>query len=401
MKTAVITVGKEILTGKTVNTNLTTIARKLKSIGIDVSRSFVIDDQKEEYFKILDMVDEDLIIFTGGLGPTVDDISRETVIEYFDVETTIDEETLNVNKSYFKRMNITYHETNHKQALFPVDSIKLENKLGTAPGVYFEAKGKKVVLFPGPPHEMKPMLEKVIAILEGQMETTLFSKGFKLVGTGESTMEEKMKGFYEKHEGVNIAPYAGIGEIKYIFTSSDKDKLDKALASFYDTFKTFIYGDLDDTLEGVVVRLLKEKGMIVSTAESCTGGMLASTIVNVPGSSNVFKESIVTYSNQAKIKYLSVQKETLDRYGAVSKETVIEMAKGLYRETNADACISISGVAGPTGGTKEKPVGLVHFGLLIDGKVITKNRIINGDRFMIRKRATIYALNMIRKELVK
>ena len=399
MKTAIITVGKEVLTGKTINTNLATISRRLNEIGIDVNRSIVIDDIKEEYYKILDFCESELIIFTGGLGPTIDDITRETVIGYFKVDTYLDENILKDIKDYFARIKVKMEDTNDKQAYFPKDSIILYNELGTAPGVIFKANNKTIVLFPGPPHEMLPMLDKLLEYLKKEMNIKLYSKGFRLVGTGESTMEKALTGFYEKHPLVNIAPYASVGEIKYVFTSSDKAQLDETMNEFYHKFQEFIYGDLNDTLEGVIVDKLIKKNIIISVAESCTGGLLASKIVNVSGSSKVFKEGLVTYSNDAKIKYLGVLKETLNKEGAVSKEVAYEMAMGLAKVTSADIAVSITGIAGPTGGTPEKPVGLTYFGITYNGVTNTHKKIFNGNREMVRTRATIFALNLIRKEI--
>jgi nicotinamide-nucleotide amidase len=400
MKTAIITVGKEVLTGKTINTNLSTISAKLNEIGIDVNRSFVIDDQKEEYIKILDFIDEELIFFTGGLGPTIDDITRETVLEYFGVETYLDMDILKTIKGYFDRMDLSMKDTNNKQALMPKEGVLLKNNRGTAPGLYFKANGKRIVLLPGPPIELKPMLEEVIGYLKDEIGVFLYSKGFKLVGTGESYMEKKLNGFYEKHPTVNVAPYAGLGEIKYVFTSANLADLNQCMDEFFCQFEQFIYGDLNDTLEGVIVALLKEKNQTISFAESCTGGMIASAIVNVSGSSIVFKESFVTYANEAKIKYLNVSSKVLEEFGAVSNECAHEMVDGLRKQTGANICLSVTGIAGPTGGTEEKPVGLVYFGLYHNNKIKTFRRVFNGTRTMIRTRAMIYGLNAIRSELL-
>jgi nicotinamide-nucleotide amidase len=401
MKTAIITVGKEVLTGKTINTNLATISRKLNEIGIDVNRSIVIDDIKEEYYSILDFCDSDLIIFTGGLGPTIDDITRETVIDYFKVETYLDKNVLKDMEDYFNRIKMKMEDTNNKQAYFPKDSIILKNDLGTAPGVIFKAKTKTIVLFPGPPHEMIPMLEELIIYLKNELDIKLYSKGFRMVGIGESTMEKSLTGFYEKHPLVNVASYAGIGELKYVFTSSNEKSLLETMTDFKNKFNEYIYGDLGDTLEGVIVKQLAEKNMIISIAESCTGGLISSKIVNVNGSSKVFKESFVTYSNEAKIKHLGVKEETLNSLGAVSKEVAYEMAKGTANRTMADIVVSVTGIAGPTGGTPEKPIGLTYFGLSHNGHTETFKRIFNGNREMVRIRATVFALNLVRKELLK
>jgi nicotinamide-nucleotide amidase len=289
---------------------------------------------------------------------------------------------------------------NHKQAVFPINSRILENHLGTAPGVCIEVNEQHIVLLPGPPREMSPMLEEVIKYLKEKVGLNIFSEGFKLVGTGESAMEEKLEGFYEQYPKVNIAPYASLGEIKYIFTSADKNELNKAKNAFYDKFSEYIYGSIDETLEEIIVNLLKEKSSTVATAESCTGGLLASSITSVAGASYVFHEGLITYSNEAKMKYLDVQKETLETFGAVSSECVYQMAKNLQVKTNASYALSVSGIAGPSGGTKEKPVGLVYFGLSYQGNVIVEHQVFNGNRMMIQKRAQIYALNMLRKVLI-
>ena len=314
MKTIVINVGKEVLTGKTVNTNLTFIANELRTIGIDVTRSFVIDDIKEEYSKVLDMIDEDLVIFTGGLGPTVDDITRETVLEYYKCDTYIDKDVLDTIKSYFDRLNLEMRTTNDKQALMPRGGILIDNFEGTAPGLFLKEDNKIIILLPGPPSENRPMMPKVLELLKNEINIVLFSEGFKLVGTGESWMEQELNGFYNLHPNVNIAPYAGAGEIKYIFTSSSKADMKNAMSDFSTKFSAFIYGSLDDTLSGVVVKMLKEKGYTITSAESCTGGLFASDITKVSGSSNVFKEGYITYSNESKTRLLHVKESTLLNY---------------------------------------------------------------------------------------
>lgn len=401
MRTLVINVGKEVLTGKTVNTNLTFIARELKQIGIDVSRSFIIDDQVEEYFKVLDIADEDLVIFTGGLGPTIDDITRETVLDYYQKEVYIDKDLLDTIQRYFDRVGLTMKDTNNKQALMTKGAISLKNNNGTAPGLFFTADSKTIILLPGPPHENKPMMKQVIELLKKDQDDILYSDGFKLVGTGESWMEDKLKGFYEKHPNVSIAPYASAGEIKYIFTSLNQGDMKNCMNEFKSIFHDFIYGNLEDELPNVVVDLLGHNNLTISAAESCTGGMFAGAITSVSGSSNVINESYVTYSNEAKQKILGVSSKTLTSSGAVSETCVIEMVQGLAIKTKANVCVSISGIAGPKGGTKEKPVGLVYFGLLINGEIYTFRKVFNGNREKVRQRAVIFIFNEIRKLLIK
>ena len=400
MKTIVINVGKEVLTGKTVNTNLTFIANELRTIGIDVTRSFVIDDIKEEYSKVLDMIDEDLVIFTGGLGPTVDDITRETVLEYYKCDTYIDKDVLDTIKSYFDRLNLEMRTTNDKQALMPRGGILIDNFEGTAPGLFLKEDNKIIILLPGPPSENRPMMPKVLELLKNEINIVLFSEGFKLVGTGESWMEQELNGFYNLHPNVNIAPYAGAGEIKYIFTSSSKADMKNAMSDFSTKFSAFIYGSLDDTLSGVVVKMLKEKGYTITSAESCTGGLFASDITKVSGSSNVFKEGYITYSNESKTRLVHVKESTLLNYGAVSSECAYEMSHNLSKITKSDISVSITGIAGPTGGTDIKPVGLVYFGFTYLGETNVIKKVFNGNRDKVRERAVIFALNEVRKKLL-
>jgi len=400
MKTIVINVGKEVLTGKTVNTNLTFIANELRTIGIDVTRSFVIDDIKEEYSKVLDMIDEDLVIFTGGLGPTVDDITRETVLEYYKCDTYIDKDVLDTIKSYFDRLNLEMRTTNDKQALMPRGGILIDNFEGTAPGLFLKEDNKIIILLPGPPSENRPMMPKVLELLKNEINIVLFSEGFKLVGTGESWMEQELNGFYNLHPNVNIAPYAGAGEIKYIFTSSSKADMKNAMSDFSTKFSAFIYGSLDDTLSGVVVKMLKEKGYTITSAESCTGGLFASDITKVSGSSNVFKEGYITYSNESKTRLLHVKESTLLNYFFFNQESAYEMSHNLSKITKSDISVSITGIAGPTGGTDIKPVGLVYFGFTYLGETNVIKKVFNGNRDKVRERAVIFALNEVRKKLL-
>lgn len=401
MKTAIIAVGKEVLTGKTINTNLATISQALNQVGIDVTRSFVIDDIKEEYHRILKCIDEDILIFTGGLGPTIDDITKESVSSYFDLEMVLDEKTLNKNNEYFLRIGRVMKDTNLSQAYFPVDSFILENELGTAPGVIFETKGKIIILFPGPPHEMLNMLDLAVNYILEKLDNRVYSKGFKLTGIGESDMEVELKSFYPRFPNVSIAPYASVGEIKYVFTASKEKDVEECMLAFRSKFNDFVYGDISDSLEGVVVKLLLEQNKYISTAESCTGGMLSSKIVNISGASDVFKESFITYANSSKVDNLNVKEETLKKYGAVSEECAFEMSNNLSLKTKVDIAVSITGIAGPTGGTIEKPVGLVYFGITHLGDTKVYKKIFNGNRLMVRTRSTMYALNLVRNELMK
>jgi nicotinamide-nucleotide amidase len=247
---------------------------------------------------------------------------------------------------------------------------------------------------------MKPMLKQVCELLGTVLDDRVYSTGYKLVGTGESSLEEGMKDIYQMDEDVLVAPYASVGEIKYVFSSKNEVALGNVSQFFESKYGDYIYGNLEDTLEGVVVKLLTNKGLTISMAESCTGGLLASRIVNVSGASTVFNESFITYSNASKMKRLNVRDTTLNTFGAVSEQCAKEMVEGLYQTTKCDVCVSITGIAGPTGGTKDKPVGLIYFGLRLNNQVKVHQRIFNGNREMIRYRATQYALNLVRKGLI-
>lgn len=400
MRTLIITVGREVLTGKTINTNLAIISSALQEIGVDISRSFVIDDIEEEYNKILDIADEDLLIFTGGLGPTIDDITKESVFKYYNINTYLHQETLDRNIKYFNRMNRVMQDTNLKQAYFPKDGMILKNDLGTAPGVIFKTQDKTIVLFPGPPHEMEPMLKETINYLKKTISSLLYSDGFKLTGISESDMEIMLKSFYPKYPDIVIAPYASIGEIKYVFTSKNELLMKNCMNDFKNKFSEFVYGNLNESLEEVVVKLLLKQNKTISAAESCTGGMFASKIVNISGASQVFNESLVTYSNESKVRLLNIDENDLNSHGAVSDKIAYEMAHNLQLITNANITVGITGIAGPNGGTKDKPVGLVYFGITHNKKTKTYSKIFNGNRLMVRTRSTMHALNLIRKELL-
>jgi nicotinamide-nucleotide amidase len=248
---------------------------------------------------------------------------------------------------------------------------------------------------------MKPMLNKVMDYLRKHNKKHVYSKGYKLVGIGESTLEEDMHKFYNMNPYVTVAPYASVGEIKYVFSSSNQDDLNDVSNAFLNSYKAYIYGSLEDTLEGVVVSLLASKKLKISVAESCTGGLLASRIVNVSGASSIFEEGYVTYSNSAKQNTLHVTKQTINDHGAVSEQCALEMIGGLVRKTQCDVGVSITGIAGPNGGTEDKPVGLVYFGFYLNGHFFIKKKIFNGTRDIVRYRSTQYALTIIWKELIR
>jgi len=393
MKVKIIAVGTEVLTGLTINTNAAYIGNRLTEEGYVINKSVVIADDRLELLKELKSSTEDLIILTGGLGPTVDDFTKEVVSDYLGNKLVHNEEVLERIKERFKQYQVEMDQSNYQQALVFNHGDILQNNHGTAPGFFIDGE-MKFALLPGPPKEMIPMFESLVSS-KLTLDIQHFHVGYKLVGIGESTCEGKLRGFYEKFPNVEVAPYALNSEIKYLLRSDNQDDLKECNLAFQKLFKDFIIGDYKTNLYEVVMNRLVQNKMKISFAESCTGGMAASKLVDIPGSSQVLDEALVTYANSAKTKYLGVKETTLSTFGAVSHECVTEMVEGLADKTDADVSVAISGVAGPGGGSKEKPVGLVYIGVKVADQVSIKPYHFVGDRISVRERATHMAFRKI------
>lgn len=407
MKAEIIAVGTELLIGQISNTNAMHISRMLHSIGVGVYHHSVVGDNKDrlkETFKIA-FDRSDIIILTGGLGPTDDDMTKECIAEYLGEQLIFHQESYKYIEDFFNKMNKPLCKNNMKQAYMPKTSKVLRNLNGTAPGVLIEKNNKLIFLLPGPPREMIPMMENhVIPNLLEKTKQTILSVFIKVFGLGESYIEDKIFHLIKNQINPTLATYASLGETSIRVTASSKtnENLEEIIKPIKDELINIlgdnIYSFENSTLEEVVCKGLLEKNLKISTAESCTGGMLSGRIANVSGVSQILKESIVTYSNEAKIKYLGVKDQTLRKYGAVSSETAIEMANGLKRNTSSDICISITGIAGPGGGTDEKPVGLVYIGLSgKDNHMEFKKLMLHGNRESIRIMSCLHALDMIRR----
>lgn len=406
MNAEIISVGTELLLGQIVNTNAAYIAKQLASVGINLYRTTVVGDNAERLIKAAKEAFSrtELVIFTGGLGPTNDDITKETVAEYFGLELICDEYSLNKIKSFFDRINKPMTQNNVKQACMPEGSIIAENFNGTAPGCIIEQNGKIAVLLPGPPSELVPMFEnKIMPYLAEKSDTVIVSKTVKTFGIGESALEEKIKDLtYDCNP--TIAPYAKTGEAELRITAKAANAADaeKLIMSMLDEVKKrigeYIYGYDDDTLNSVAYKFLKDNGLTLSTAESCTGGLIADALVTMPGSSAVFGYGAVTYANEAKMQLLGVKPETLEKYGAVSPQTAREMAEGIRKLSGSDLGVASTGIAGPDGGSDEKPVGLVY--IAVSGKNGTRTKKLNlsGGRENIRALAVKNVLHMIIEE---
>jgi nicotinamide-nucleotide amidase len=400
MKASIINIGNELLNGKTINTNLNYIAKALRALGVGITQAITINDDAEMIHKVLHLIDDNLIIFTGGLGPTRDDLTKESVCEFFGLKLYLHEDSLKRIRKTFEQSNKLMDESNLKQAYFPKEAIILKNENGTAPGAIIQHGEKIIVLLPGPPSEMNPMFEHVKIYLEERISKDFFEDGFLVSGVGESEVEGTLKTFYQDHPLVNIAPYAGLGEIQYIFTSTDEKALNQALKAFKSHFSDYIVGPYNIPLETRVVNTLAAQNKTITFAESCTGGLLAGRLINVSNASKVFNESYVLYSNESKIKNLGINQQIIDRFGVVSDQCVYELAYQVAKRTSSDIAVSVSGIAGPTGGTQLKPVGTVYFGVYHEGKTRTYHKVFSGDRQMVRAKAVTYALYLTYKTLM-
>jgi len=409
MDAEIIAVGSELLLGQIANTNAQYISQRLSSVGVNVYYHTVVGDNKERLLKALEIACKraNIIITTGGLGPTMDDLTKETIAEYLGMELMLHQPSAQAIREYFARRGRVMTENNLKQAMFPREAIVLPNAVGTAPGAIIEKDGKTFIILPGPPFEMQPMFENhVIPYLAQRENQKIFSRVLRIYGIGESAVEEMIKDLLEKQTNPTIAPLAAYGEVTLRLTvkcprSQDPLELIKPVEDeIRRRLGQAVYGIDDDRLETVVARLLKERGLTLAMAESCTGGLISNLLTDVPGISENLLETCVTYSNQAKINRLGVKHETLEAYGAVSPQTAQEMAEGILRTSGADIGLAVTGIAGPGGGTPEKPVGLVYIAIAMDGNVEVKRIYNQGDRKRIKLSTANTALDLLRRKLL-
>lgn len=408
LKAQILSVGTEILLGNIVNTNSWYLSNELALLGVGVYRHVTVGDNPDRLKQaVSDAFEEaDMLITTGGLGPTQDDLTKETICEYFGMEPVLHEPSWNQLNAFFKRIGRPMVDSNKKQALFPAQALVLANPNGTAPGCILEKDGKIAVMLPGPPREMKPMFENhVKPFLEKRQDFTLYSRTLRLLGIGESAMEKKIVDLIDMQSNPTIAPYAKDYDVTIRITAraeSEDDALElinPCADKIYDRLGDYIYGEDDDSIEKVIAEKLIKNSLKMVTAESCSGGLIAARMINYPGISEVFLEGIVSYANESKMRRLGVLAETLDTYGAVSTQTASEMALGAAKSCGADVALSTTGIAGPGGGTPEKPIGLVYMGIYLKGEVITKEFRFPGSRQRVRSLSMMYGLNWLRMEL--
>lgn len=412
MVVELVSVGTEILMGNIVNTNAQFLAEKCANLGLMAYYQTVVGDNHDRMAAVIRTALDrsDIVIISGGLGPTEDDMTKEVCAEVMGCELKEDEHSRNRIQEYFDRITATEVTNNNwKQALAPKGAIVLDNENGTAQGYILEKDGKTAILLPGPPDEMIPMfMEQVYPYLQARQPEVFYTRIVKVCGIGESRLETEILDLIENQTNPTIATYAKVGEVHVRITAkAETEELAKQLVKpvvkeIKQRLGDYVYATKEQvTLEKAVVKLLEKYDLKVTTAESCTGGLLAGRLLNVPGASDVFKEGFITYSNKAKRKYLDVNKSTIKKYTAVSEEVAKEMAIGGVFATDCDACVAVTGLAGPGGGTEEKPVGLVYIATYMKDSVKVKEYYFKGDRAKIRQQAVVKALDLLRRSILE
>lgn len=404
MNAEIITIGTELLLGQILDTNSQYLGKKLSEIGVNLYYKTSVGDNIVRIKETLSIATSrsDIVIITGGLGPTVDDVTRNAIAEWSGKKLVFDDNLLLRIEHFFKSRNIKMPENNKIQAYIPEGVLILENKVGSAPGFILEHNSKIIICVPGVPNEMKPMIESgVIPYLvekSGVSRFIILSKRIKIVGIPESLADEKIKDIFIESRNPTVAILAHQTEIEIRLTAKEETRqkaeylIENLKKEIYSRLQENIYGEDDETLEEKVAVLLKMKKLTVSTAESCTSGLLAYRFTNIPGSSLYFLGGINTYSNESKIKLLGVKEDIIKNYGAVSKECAEEMAKMCRKKFGSDIAIAITGIAGPDGGTDEKPIGLVYMAIDMKGEIKVNKYNFGGLRETVRARAAQTAL---------
>ncbi len=410
IRAEVITIGDEILFGQITDTNTQWIGTELTNIGIRIVRKSSVGDQVDAILKILHEAHQraDVIIITGGLGPTKDDITKKTLCQYFGVGMVRNEQALALVTGFFEKRGREMTDLNRAQADLPANAVYMQNDWGTAPGMWFEHEGRVYVSLPGVPFEMKHLMtNRVLPKLKEHFEAPVIKhKMILTVGIGESFLAERIEQWEDSlpaHIRLAYLPSFGGVRLRLTATGDDEAVLDEQLAEqvakVMPLIEKNVYGFDDDTLEGVIGRLLKEKNITLGTAESCTGGYVASRITSIPGSSAYFQGGIVSYSNDIKIKQLGVLSETVAQFGAVSEETIRQMAEGVRKVFGTDVGIATSGIAGPDGGTPDKPVGTIWIACATEKRTVTRLLKLGQYRDQNIQLTSTYLLNLLRETI--
>ena len=411
MLAEIITIGDELLIGQVIDTNSAWIAEQLNMAGIKVHQITSISDNQEHILQTLKEASSrvQLILITGGLGPTKDDITKQTLCKYFDTSLIFSEEAYKNVENLFYHRGVKVTEVNRQQAMVPANCKVLPNVNGTAPCMWFEKENCIYVSMPGVPFEMKAIMEQeVIPLLLHKQKQVIIHRTILTEGVGESMLASIIETWEDAlPEFIKLAYLPQPGMVRLRLTAYGKDRevlqdaVSKAEKELYPLAGKYIFGFDNDTIESVIGQLLRQKGMTLSTAESCTGGNIAQLITSIAGSSDYFKGSVVAYSNEIKEKMLGVPHQTLVDHGAVSEQTVVAMAEGIRERFDTDYSIAVSGIAGPGGGTDEKPVGTTWIAVATPSGTTARKFLLGDHRGRNIRKASVAALNMLRGKLIE
>lgn len=399
MKCHIISVGSELLNGMMIDTNSVFMAEELNKYGVEIAGKSVVGDKIDDIVKTIEFAkkNSDIVIMTGGLGPTIDDLTRDAISKYTGKELKLYDDEFVKMKEKFASYKIDMPERNIRQVMFPEGAEIIENKKGSAQSFYIDG----IAAFPGVPEEVRESFPRFCEKLsiEKELNSKIYIKDILVWGIPESQLEAKILDIVEYEKEVFIeflVKHYGI-IIRLLTDENKKERAEKIKNEIYNRISEYIFGEDGDRLENLLVEEIAKREYTISTAESCTGGMVAEKIVGVSGASKVFTEGVITYSNESKTERLGVNKETIEKYGAVSKETVLEMLSGLKTDTG----IAVSGIAGPEGGTAEKPVGTVVIGIKVKDMYMADTFLIRGDRDRVRERSAMSAIHLLLSELKK
>jgi nicotinamide-nucleotide amidase len=412
MKAAIITIGDELLIGQTIDTNSAWMGAELSKAGFDVYRMISIHDRREDIINTLHEAagKTDVVLITGGLGPTSDDITKQTLCEFFKTHLVTNVEILRMIEGMMSRRNFPMNENNRRQAEVPESCRVLKNATGTAPGMWFEKDGTIFISMPGVPYEMKHiMTEHVLPELSKRFTSQIIiHRNIMTYGTFEAKLAEMLTGFEAGlPENIKFAylPASGVIKLRLTGTGTEHESVSNLINDqvnkLYKIIPEFIYGENEESLEMVIGKLLKAKNNTVCTAESCTGGEIAHMLTSVPGSSAYYKGSVVAYANSIKSQLLGVQEDIIEKNGAVNENVVQEMAIGARDLLKTDYAVATSGIAGPDGGTEVKPVGTVWIAVASEKEIVSEKRVFGNERITNIKRFSLAALNLLRKQIIK
>ena len=411
MKASIITIGDELLIGQTIDTNSAWMGAELSKSGFDVYRITSVHDRREDILYALNeaLGKTDVALVTGGLGPTSDDITKQTICEFFNTHLVSDDEILRMIQNMMSRRNFPMNENNRRQAEVPASCRVLKNAVGTAPGMWFEKDGTIYIFMPGVPFEMKHLMtEYVLPELNKRFKSQIIiHRNIMTYGISEAQLAENLTDFEAGlPDNIKLAylPALGIIKLRLTGTGTEKEsilnKVNDQVAKLYKTIPKLIYGENEEPFEMVIGKLLKANNKTVCTAESCTGGQIAHMITSIPGSSSYFKGSVVAYANSVKTDLLGVSQDSINSYGAVSEQVVKEMASGARILLKTDYAVATSGIAGPDGETYEKPVGTIWIAIATEKGTVTEKRVFGNDRLTNISRFSIAALSLLRLQII-